>query len=285
MPVTQKKKTGKRKKKKKKVIRRARTKNGQALIVDLAHFLNLDLTTCDIQKRWHYFQSWPRLGIPRGITDVDRKRYAELKLLVSILEEKDIQPGDPRLIENLQNLQDEIKTAFKPILRTSLNAKERDEINYGVRRGMESIMGRLNWCTFSPKWALYAENVDDNTNSLEGWHCTYDPERSNDIAPVDGRILSQERVLHLGDYRFVVKEVSPRPKSIADRLYWFVGQTLIRALISRLKTCVECGKYFSAYDSKQVVCGNECRKQHNRKGTAERVRRSRALRKRRLQPT
>jgi hypothetical protein len=197
-----------------------------------------------------------------------------LKLLVTLLEEPDVQPGRLDLIELLKNLQEEIRAVLKPILRTPLNAsnaKEQHEVNYGIRYGMQEIVRRLNLCTFNPQWSLYAENIGDETNSLKGWYCTYDPEQRNRVTPIDDAILSQQRVLHLGDYRFVVKAIPPRSKSIADRLYWIVGQTLSDASIARLKTCVECGKYFSAYDSKQVVCGSECRERHNRKGIAWRV--------------
>jgi hypothetical protein len=255
--------------------KQARIRRGPALVTDLAHFLNLDLAKCDIEKYWHYFDSW-RVGIPTSATDADLKRYEDLKLLVTLLEERDIQPQRPDFIKQLQSLQDEIKAVLKPILRTSLKANERNDINYGIRHGMEVMVAQLNRCTLTPTWALYADNLRDKSNSLQGWHCTYDPERPNDVTKVDGVVLSQSNVLHLGDYRFVVKESLPRSNSIADRLFWFVGQTLIDGSISRLKTCVECKKYFSSYDSKQVVCGaSECRVRHNRKGTAERVRRLR----------
>lgn len=264
------------KKKQGRVKKRRRTKNGPALIVDLAQFLNLDLAKCEIHKRWHYFQSWPRYGIPNGATDTDLKRYSELKLLTTLLEESDIQPGRPDLIEHLQGLQDEIKALLKPILRSSPKKNEQNEINQGIRGGIESIVARLNRCTYSPNWALYSDRKISDQNLLKGWHCTYDPKDTSSITTIDPVILAQQRVLRLGEYRYVVKEIQPRFRSIADRLYWIVGQTLITACISRLKTCVECEKYFSAYDSKQVVCSLPgCRQQHNRKGTSARVKRLR----------
>jgi hypothetical protein len=263
--------------------RRQRSKQGPPSIVDLANFLNLDLAKSDIQNRWYKFHHW-RLGVPPNATASDRSRYAKLKLLVSVLQESDVNPAQPQLIANLEVLQDEVKSFLKPLLGSSLSVKEQQRLDYETRRGMESLVARLNRCRFSPQWALYQEGVlNDDRKQHHRWYCTYSPERPNDVTRIDGEILAQQKVLRRGNYRYVVMEMRPRTRSIADRLYWYVGQTLMDASISRLKTCVECQRYFSAYDSKQVVCGQrECRDQHNRRGAANRVKRLRARKKRNL---
>lgn len=262
---------------KRKQRRKGRGKECPPTIVDLAHFLNLDLAKCEIRKWWWYFKLWTKIGVPQYWTEADDlKRYAELKLLVTILEEREVQPGyntgnlhwwgekpkDPDLINYLQDLQDEIKTVLAPLVRSSPSS-----VNIG--RVVENIIARLNHFNPRARWVLYTDRV----GILEDWHCLYDPEHPNDVTKIDSVILAQEKVLRLDGHCFVVKQTVSCGNSIADKLYWHIGRTFVDGSIARLKTCVECGKYFPAYDSKQIVCPmSECRKQHSRKGIAERVR-------------
>src|SRR6266576_2730766 len=234
--------------------RRERTKNGPLPIEDLAHFLNLDMADSDIQKRWHFYQSW-KFGISTSASDEALRRYPKLKLLTSILEERDIQPLRPDLIEHLRSLQDKLKADLKPILRSSPKKNEQSEIENGRKAGIRNIIARFNQCTFSPRWARYSKGeIMENKGEREGWWCTYEPEASSRVTKVDTSILAHGKVLRLGNSRYVVREVAPRADSIADRLYWIVLQTFIDASIYRLKNCVECKRYFSAYDVNQVVC-------------------------------
>jgi hypothetical protein len=171
--------------------RRGRIKSGPPEIEDLAHFLNLDMARSDIQKRWHYFQTW-KFGISAKATDADLKRYAELKLLTNLLEERDVQPGRPDLIEHLQSLQDRLKTDLGPILRPSSPKKnEQAQINFERNAGMRSIVDRFNQWTLRPRCALYSHGeIMEIKGQPKGWWCTHDPELPNRITKIDSAILT-----------------------------------------------------------------------------------------------
>jgi hypothetical protein len=262
----------------KKTQKAKRTKRGNPLVELLAAFLNLDVARAvDDMKRgaFHKYQSWPRNGIPDGITADDRKHYEELEGVVRLLDELHIQQPGP-LVDQLKRLQDEVRKRLQPII-------ERDET--GIRWAMESLVEEVNMRQFRDQLALYAHGV--GLGPLKEWSglVSCNPERPNDVDAADPALFVHQRRLKIGNHEYVVKPVFPRPAArdnspnyrfdlISNRLYWFLRQILVDATIGTLKMCAECKKYFAAHDSKQVCCDHACYLVKNGRGKSGRAKRS-----------
>ena len=238
-------------------------------VQSLAQFLNLDMKRAgDIRMRWHSFQSWMRDGVPAGRPADDLKRYEELKPIVGLLEERHVDPSVcPDLLDWLQELQDNVRARLQPII-------ERDETR--IRWAVQVLVEELNTRRFRAQWEVYASEAIMGMN----WARTMNPEKPNYIDRADPALFGHhQRRLKIDNHHYVVKPVfSPNPmpsdpnslrkllsESIANRLYWLVGQTLVDATIDTLKMCAECGKYFAAYDGKQKYCSPACAKVENDK--------------------
>jgi hypothetical protein len=254
--------------------KRRRAKKVDSVVKLLAGFLNLDVEPAvDDMKRgaWHKYQSWPRNGIPDGITTADLKRYGELEAVVRLLDEWDIY--QPVLVNQLKRLQDEVRARLQPII-------ERDETR--IRGLVQLLVAELNRRQFRAQWALYAHGEVMGMD----WARTYNPENPSYVDPADPDLFMNQRRFEIGKHEYVVKPVFSRPAPatdnspnrrfdlISNRLYWLIGQMLVDATIGTLRMCDRCDKYFGAYDGKQKYCSPACAKMSNDEGKLERAAKS-----------
>jgi len=173
-------------------------------------------------------------------------------------------------IEEAKHLQSEILDDITPIVPPA-KADERKKA-YDL---LEGLVQKINEIGLIPEWGV--EPVGST------WVQVGDPERQEyDLERIDSSgakdtnrdLGPRQGVLGVLGYEWVVNtRVSLRhAPSLRDRLYWNIIDALESGELSRLRRCLNCGKFFVAEDPRQKFCTPGCMKAADQRSAVERVR-------------
>jgi len=257
-------------------IRKSRTKKKRSGFVNpglklLADFMNVDFGVIgeeDLKRHWHICRSILH-GI-RNPSDAERRAYERLSPLVHLVTGEH-ELSSPRLVDDLRAGQKEVLTDLRQIISEPGNATT-------VRGCLVQIVRKVNALQFISQWRL------DSLDKFAGddspvWRSFYDPSDPNtirDTSPPSAQSYSSgQRVLNIGEGKWIVRRVFPKLPSPRQRLYEVIISALESGELSRLKKCLECQRFFVAEDTRMKFCPPECYKSNDRRKAVGRSRKSR----------
>lgn len=186
----------------------------------------------------------------------------------------------PDLVNKAKELQEELLTDIRLFV-----SEPKDFIT--IRNRLAEILRKANGLKITSRWALECERRDyslapggGKLAEGEQWDVYYDPDDPNTVKPVinprNRAFGPGERMLKIGDGKFVIRRWISGGDTPRQKLYGIITSALESGWLERLKRCLECQKFFVSDDPRSKYCTDACKQARDKRDAPNRMRRLRA---------